>query len=200
MTLYSLKKQIREEFINKRDTITQNFIDNAKQTFYKTFFHILHYVNLEKYNIFAGYIPIRNELDISNVLTILASKYKKMLCLPVIIDKRLKFFEYNIGDTLIRNSLGVYEPKNCINEMTPDFMMIPLVSFDSNGTRLGFGKGFYDNAIIELKLKSNNRYNSNTIFCGCAYSFQQYTKNLPYEEHDQPLDFVITECCVYKFK
>lgn len=197
--IHILKSEIRKDFAKKRDALSGDSKQDIKDKFCKNFFHILDHIDLDKYNIFAGYVPIRNEIDISDILKILSLKYKKVLCLPSIINNNLKFFQYNVGDTLVKKNFGTYETNDSINELTPDFVIIPMLSFDSKGTRLGFGKGFYDRFIANLRnLQSKSK--TKTIFCGCAYSFQEYTKNLPCEEHDQPLDFVITECCVHKFK
>ena len=63
-------------------------------------------------------------------------------------------------------------------------MILPGLAFDSTGHRLGYGGGYYD------------RYLSQTgIDCAktaVAYSFQ-VIENVPYEEHDIMIDYVITD-------
>ena len=62
-------------------------------------------------------------------------------------------------------------------------MLIPLLAFDKNNDRLGYGKGFYDKF---LKIKKN------IITIGVAFSFQKYNK-LPTSNLDIKLDYILTE-------
>ena len=67
--------------------------------------------------------------------------------------------------------------------IVPNFMLIPLLAFDKNNDRLGYGKGFYDKF---LKIKKN------IITIGVAFSFQKYNK-LPTSNLDIKLDYILTE-------
>ncbi|MGL9702987.1 5-formyltetrahydrofolate cyclo-ligase [Wolbachia endosymbiont of Cimex lectularius] len=67
----------------------------------------------------------------------------------------------------------------------PDTIITPVIAFDDHLNRLGFGGGWYDTVIKELRPLGK-------IFIGVAYE-KQYCKNLPIEEHDQKLDIIITE-------
>ncbi len=65
-----------------------------------------------------------------------------------------------------------------------DAVLIPLAAFDRNGTRLGYGKGFYDEFLSQLP-RSVERI-------GLAFASQE-VNNIPAEPHDEPLDTVVTE-------
>ena len=67
--------------------------------------------------------------------------------------------------------------------LVPDFMAVPLLAFDSDNNRLGYGKGFYDKFL-------NNKKKITTI--GVAFSFQKYNK-LPVSNLDVKLDYILTE-------
>ena len=68
----------------------------------------------------------------------------------------------------------------------PDILLVPLVGYDGNLNRLGYGGGFYDRYIEKIeKIK-------NVIKIGIAFSFQKIT-SVPTNNYDKKLDFVITE-------
>jgi 5-formyltetrahydrofolate cyclo-ligase len=64
---------------------------------------------------------------------------------------------------------------------------VPLLAFDKNKNRLGYGKGFYDR-YLKKYLKKNKKI----LTVGIAFSFQEY-KNLPVNKNDYKLDYIITE-------
>ena len=66
-------------------------------------------------------------------------------------------------------------------------VLLPLLAFDKNKNRIGYGKGFYD--------KYLNKYfkaQKKIVTVGVAFSFQQYNK-LPRTDKDFKLDYIITE-------
>ena len=68
-----------------------------------------------------------------------------------------------------------------------DVLVVPLLAFDDNLNRLGFGGGWYDR-FFTLQPQS--------LKIGLAYEFQQ-TAKIPTEAHDVPLDMVITESQIF---
>ena len=79
------------------------------------------------------------------------------------------------------------EPKNSSKEIIPDLTMIPLVAFDSQLNRIGYGKGYYDRILQKI-----SKIKKKTIFLGIAYSFQKCRK-IPVNKHDFRLDYIFTE-------
>ena len=69
----------------------------------------------------------------------------------------------------------------------PDTFLVPLVAFDNQLNRIGYGKGFYDRSLKKIKKVKNQ-----TLFLGIAYSFQK-CKNIPINKHDFKLDYIFTE-------
>ena len=68
----------------------------------------------------------------------------------------------------------------------PDIILIPLVAFDNNLNRLGYGGGYYDRVIEKL-----NRIKK-ILKIGLAFSVQKIN-NVPITRYDKKLDYVVTD-------
>ena len=137
--------------------------------------------------IVAGYVSVNSELDLSITFNSLCRLQTK-ICLPVVknLDQPLKFKYWDTESTLIEGKFGILVPAFG-KIVRPDILLCPLLSYDSKGYRLGYGGGFYDRTIEHLK-------NSGEIMSlGCCYSEQLFEGDLPREEHDMPLDGIVTE-------
>ena len=97
-------------------------------------------------------------------------------------NKILEFREWSNTEPLERDNLGVLSP-SLEKIVIPDVIIIPLLCFDLNGTRLGMGLGIYDRSLPFYEL--SDKY-------GLAFSNQK-TNQLIREEHDFLIDGVITE-------
>ena len=99
----------------------------------------------------------------------------------------MNFVEWNYLDPLKINNFGILDP--CIQKkaLMPDVMLVPLLAFDSQNNRLGYGKGFYDKYLS--KFLRNRKI---IITIGVAFSFQKYHK-LPVSKLDIKLDYILTE-------
>ena len=134
----------------------------------------------------ALYYPSNFEI---NVLKILKNKYitKKNIPLPVIEENnRMNFFPWKQNHVLLVNKFGILEPQKTKNSV-PNFMLLPILAFDRNKYRLGYGKGFYDRYLNKYLKKF-----SNIITVGVAFSFQKHHK-LPIDKHDVKLNYILTE-------
>ena len=137
--------------------------------------------------IIAGYYPSNYEVDILNFLKE-ASKKKFRIVLPVINSSNtMSFRSWVFEEPLYVNKFGILEPKISGKAIIPDIIMVPLVAFDNQLNRIGYGKGYYDRS---LKKISKNK--KKTISLGIAYSFQQ-CKRIPVNKHDFKLDYIFTE-------
>ena len=78
------------------------------------------------------------------------------ICLPV-IDRNVNeliFSTFDNEKNLTKNKYGIFEPTE-INQITPDIIFVPMVGFDKNLNRLGYGKGYYDKTISKLRKLKN---------------------------------------------
>ena len=97
----------------------------------------------------------------------------------------MDFFNWSFKEPLLINKYGIPEPiSNRIK--FPDILLVPLVAYDKNYNRVGYGGGFYDRYIKNIK-----KYKK-VITIGLAYSFQK-VKKIPVNKNDIKLDFIITE-------
>ena len=95
------------------------------------------------------------------------------------------FFKWSNYDPLKVNKFGIPEPISS-KIFYPDILLIPLVGYDGDLNRLGYGGGYYDRYIEKIeKIKK-------VIKIGLAFSFQKI-KIIPLGQYDKKLDFIITE-------
>ena len=135
----------------------------------------------------AGYYPSNYEVNILKFLEA-ASKKKFRIVLPVVKSSSNMCFKLWIfKEPLYVNNFGILEPKNSKIEIVPDLVLVPLVAFDRQLNRIGYGKGYYDRSLE--KIKKNKK---DMISLGIAYSFQK-SKSIPVNKHDFKLDYIFTE-------
>ena len=117
----------------------------------------------------GGYYPINNEISCLDILTNLEKKNYK-ISLPITKkNNNMDFYEWSFQDPLKVSRQGIPEPYKK-KKVIPDVLIVPLVGFDKNKFRLGYGGGFYDRYIS----KSLNFKKILTI--GFAFSFQEIAK------------------------
>ena len=121
-------------------------------------------------------------------------KKKYTLCLPCIekVESFLVFKRWDLETEMKVGKFKINEPNNKLFE-EPSKILVPLLAFDSNNYRLGYGGGFYDRTFANLKELNFNFYS-----VGFAFDDQKQEK-LPKEIFDYKLDFVLTEKELYKF-
>ena len=179
------KKNLRKILINLRK---KNFKDQAI-TFIQ-FKRILKKMNLKNDINIGGYYPINSEIGCLDILEKLENNNFK-ISLPVIKNKNnMNFYEWSFKDPLKVSKRGIPEPY-IKKKVFPDVMIVPLVGFDKNKFRLGYGGGFYDRYIAKLlKLKK-------VITIGFAFRFQE-VQSIPVNKYDKKLDFILTNKGILK--
>jgi 5-formyltetrahydrofolate cyclo-ligase len=110
------------------------------------------------------------------------------LCLPVMVGKAkpLAFRKYAHGDQLVERMWGIKEPLATAAEVTPSILLVPLLAFDDQGWRLGYGGGFYDRTLQVLRAAPER-----VVAIGVAYDEQRVPEVL-HLDYDEPLDWVLT--------
>lgn len=178
------KKSIRKEYISNKENLTSSVVDRLSQIICDS---VYSHIDLQGKAVVAGYHPINNEVDILPLLFRL-NQHNITTCLPTIVGKNqpLIFKKWSHGEQLINSKFfNIKEPDAKI--IKPEIIIAPLVAFDNEKNRLGYGGGFYDRT---LDYFHKNNHHVTTI--GVAYSLQKHNQ-LPTEKTDHKLDVIITE-------
>ena len=133
----------------------------------------------------AGYMPMRTEIDPLPAMAEAAAHGP--VGVPVIMGRAtpLRFRLWEPDCALIDGEFGAKIPANG-DWMIPQILIVPLVAFTRAGGRLGYGGGFYDRTLEQLRAAQP------TMAIGFAYAAQE-DPDLPLEPTDQPLDLIVTE-------
>lgn len=153
--------------------------------------HFFQGVTLGAGEMVAAYWPIRDELDVKPVLTRLMDEGQPV-CLPVVVGdgQPLELRRWEQGAALYPSGFGTLAPDELAAVVEPDVILMPLLGFDRYGTRLGYGGGYYDRTL--------GRISKRPRLIGFAFAHQEFDR-IPREQHDVPLDAVVTENGVTRF-
>ena len=174
------KSKIRSNILKFRKN---NFNKNLKINLDK-FISFLK-TNIQNAKKIGGYYPSNYEIDDLEILDVLDKKNFK-ISLPIVKkNNQMNFYSWSKKDPLKVNKFGIPEPVSS-KILYPDILLVPLVGYDNNLNRLGYGGGFYDRYIEKIdKIKKVTKI-------GLAFSYQK-VKSVPIDQHDKKLDFIITE-------
>ena len=174
------KKQLRKQYIQMR----LSFDDYQKQSHFiiEKLKKQKEFINSKKIGIYLSY---KHEVDTWKLIKEL--KNEKEFYVPIVEGKKMYFTLYQ--EDMIENKYEILEPKEKqeISKDDLDLMIVPLVGYNQDNYRLGYGGGYYDRYLKDFK--------GSTI--GLAYSFQ-YIEKYTHESFDIPLDFIITDKKIQK--
>jgi 5-formyltetrahydrofolate cyclo-ligase len=138
----------------------------------------------------AAYWPMGDELDVRPLLDALHGM-GCVCALPVTGPRGapLAFRAWKPGDRLAPGPFGVSQPETSAEAVAPGLFLAPLLAFDDDGWRLGYGAGYYDATLAAA------RASAPVLAVGVAFEAQRVDA-VPHEAHDERLDWVITEAAV----
>jgi 5-formyltetrahydrofolate cyclo-ligase len=137
-------------------------------------------------SVVSGFAPMPDELRVWPLLRRLAGEGFR-LALPVMQGKGLPllFRAWKPGDAMDKGVWDIPEPRADKPAVEPDILLVPLLAFDRQGWRLGYGGGFYDRTLAELRARKG------VTAVGLGYD-QQQVDAVPHLPYDQQLDWVLT--------
>jgi len=137
--------------------------------------------------IISGFMPLKSEINPLPLMQKLAEAGAR-LALPTIAGrgKPLIMRAWQFGAPLDRGQWGIREPKPDAPQVEPDILLVPLLAFDREGFRLGYGAGYYDMTIHRLRALKP------VTAVGIAFAAQEVPK-IPTTPRDERLDLVLTE-------
>ncbi len=135
----------------------------------------------------SGFMPMRSEINPLPLMKKLADAGAR-LALPVTAPRGqpLVMRTWTWGEPLASGVWGIREPKLEARQVDPDILLVPLLAFDRAGARLGYGGGYYDLTLAQL------RSHKAVIAVGIAYAIQEIDR-VPTTARDATLDLVLTE-------
>ena len=186
MTVSETKRQLRQTLLAARPAL---FAEPAAQRAP----HAIRDRFLEAFTpapatVVSAFWPMADELDMRPLLEALYAR-GCVCALPVVVKPRapLVFRQWTPGDVLTASAFGVAEPAAECAILAPAIAVVPLLAFDDQGYRLGYGGGFYDRTLAQLR-------SSGAPFTAVGVGLAgQRLPALPRETFDQPLDWVLTE-------
>jgi 5-formyltetrahydrofolate cyclo-ligase len=187
--LSDLKAELRRQaFANREVAWRQNPLAGAelKQ-------HLIEALAMPPGIAISGYWPLPGEIDVRPALAHYHAEGHP-IGLPVVIGKGepLLFRQWDPEVDLVQGSFRVMTPPPEATVVVPSILLVPLLAFDSEGYRLGYGGGFYDRTLAKLRSEAH------AVAVGVAYAVQEVPM-VPHGSYDQPLDFIVTERAVFKF-
>jgi 5-formyltetrahydrofolate cyclo-ligase len=132
----------------------------------------------------AAYVASGSEVDPMPILGQAAS-IGCITALPHVQSRSapMQFLKWSPGEMLQQGAFGLMQPVTTSDVVVPDIILLPLLAFDKNLTRLGQGAGHYDRALSQI---------DQFIAVGLGWSVQM-AELLPADPWDIPMDAVLTE-------
>jgi 5-formyltetrahydrofolate cyclo-ligase len=137
--------------------------------------------------IVSGYWPIGSELDVLPLLRRF-SEAGHVCALPVVEGRGrpLRFRVWRPGAAMVEAGYGIMVPAGGAPWVTPSVLLVPLLAFDRTGCRLGYGAGYYDRTLAELRAERS------VLAVGVAFAAQEMDA-VPRDVYDQRLDWIVTD-------
>lgn len=182
MTIAASKEKVRTQALARRAALkgTAELSRKLAQVFASS-------IPIAPSSIVSAYFAIGDEADPAPLLEALRRAGHR-IALPRVVGrgKPLDFHLYEEGSQLVRGGFGLSEPSCDWPKVEPDVLAVPLLAFDALGYRVGYGAGFYDRTLSRLRAAKT------VLAAGFAFSVQEFDE-VPHDENDQRLDWMVTE-------
>jgi 5-formyltetrahydrofolate cyclo-ligase len=189
MGIFNEKKILRKEILTKRKNIDIVEKEKMDRKICDKFYESKYYRDAK--NIFI-YISYDSEINTKEIINKALIDNKKIYVPRTEFKTRLMDAVEIISlDNLIESEYGILEPSIEEPHIEPnelDLIVVPGVAFDRNGGRIGYGAGFYDRYFKKINKDNIKKIQKLAL----AYDFQ-ILENIPMNEHDVPVSYIITE-------
>jgi 5-formyltetrahydrofolate cyclo-ligase len=182
-SLSDKKATLRREAMARRDALPAQTRNTAAEAITARPFPLA----IKPGTVVSGFMPLKTEINPLPLMRKLAAQGAR-LALPVIVGrgKPLIMRAWDFGAPLNRGQWDIREPKPEAAAVEPDILLVPLLAFDRTGHRVGYGAGYYDMTITQLRARKP------VMTAGLAFAAQEVPA-VPATAHDAPLDLVLTE-------
>jgi 5-formyltetrahydrofolate cyclo-ligase len=186
------KKEVRNIMSKRRKSMSEQEVNRKSKTIIEK---VMNTEEFKKSKNLMVFLSFDNEVYTFDLIDKAMDMGKKVIVPYTVKDT------YEIIPTLLKNieedlevsSYGYLEPKKdkitAVQEEDIDLTIVPGLAFDKNMNRIGFGKGYYDRYLAKTKKDSKNM--------AIAYEYQ-VLEEIPYDDYDVKMDYIITEENIYK--
>jgi 5-formyltetrahydrofolate cyclo-ligase len=171
-----MRNRLNSQEVAKRSKTIQGFVVNTEE--------------FQQAKVVGAYFAIGSEV-LTEVIIGRAKRLGKKIALPRVEEDKIAFYEIPLTNTLVKGRFGIMEPPPHEPVDKIDILVVPGIAFDKKGSRLGYGKGFYDRLLSTKRIKFS---------IGLAYSFQLVEEGLPYDLYDKRLDAIASEDGIHYVK
>lgn len=182
------KQAIRENLARKRRYLTKQEKQNRDAGLYKTVTNLPEWKKAQTVFI---YVSTRYEASTKQLIKDFIKKKSIIVPKTHLKYQTLTLHHIQSLQETTQGNYAIYEPHPSVPMIAPsaiDLALVPGIAFDKNGHRIGYGKGYYDGLMTQLKCPK----------FALAYELQ-IVDNIPAQKHDIPVDGILTENTVYRF-
>jgi 5-formyltetrahydrofolate cyclo-ligase len=182
-SLSDKKAELRREAMARRDALPPEARQAAAEAIAARKFPLA----IAPGTIVSGFMPLKSEINPLPLMRKLVGQGAR-LALPVVAGrgKPLVMREWVFSELLIAGVWGIREPQPEAAVVDPDILLVPLLAFDRAGHRIGYGAGYYDLTLAQLRARKP------VIAAGLAFAAQEVPA-VPATPRDALLDLVLTE-------
>lgn len=179
------KEDIRRDVLKKRRALTETNVNELSEQI----FNRVRSLDLWSKHTFHVFLPIERNKEVNTwpMIHFLKDELQKQVVLSKtnFKDISLEHIRYDSDTELYKTKFGIPEPIRgiTVDEDDIEVVFVPLLAFDNQGNRVGYGKGFYDIFLAKC--------NPNTITVGLSL-FNDPIEIDDVNEQDFPLDYCVT--------
>lgn len=184
MSLDSEKCTIREKFLHARKVRSgTDYVEMSRRLSERLY----QFCQNQKYHVIHTFLPLKSkgEPDISMFINTALCDGLKLIVPEVVRDQlEMRHHRYHLETQLNGGAYGVLVPidDDIVDPRLADAVLVPMLAVDTNGYRLGYGKGYYDYFLS----------NMNAVFIGVCFD-EEIVDAIPHEVHDEPVHYIISD-------
>ena len=187
-----LKDSIRSELIKKRNAIPPEVRNAKNRMIHERLYALDAFIEA---NVIFSFVSFRTEVDTFRIIKKAFLDNKKVVIPKVSkATHMLLLYEIKDMDELLPGSMGIPEPSVTTDDRSfsihdVEIVIIPGLGFDIHGNRIGYGAGYYDKLLAEMKKA--------VPIIAPAYE-EQVVDSIPSEAHDVKVNGIVTDRCVIR--
>ena len=176
-----MKKLLKESILEKRNSMTQSEINEKSNDIKKKLFDL---DSFRKSKSIMFFVSFGNEVNTHEMIK--EAMGNKTIIVPKVLQHEIEPSMILDFDNIVQSGkFNIPEPIEIMRvaHKNIDLVLVPGIAFDREGHRIGYGFGYYDKFLKKVPKAAK---------IGLCFDFQ-VVDQIPREEHDVPVDFIVTE-------